>query len=742
MRNLRRPVAAARNPVMLAEVKSGLALEQKELSPKYFYDARGSRLFEEITTLDEYYPTRTERAMLIALMPEIIREVKSVSLIELGAGSAEKSRIILDAMREAGSLETYVPIDVSAEFLTQTARRLRVEYPGTRVSPAVADITGTLNLPIFPRPSLFAFLGSTIGNFEDGPAIALLKRIATEMQPGDRFLMGADLVKDRAVLEAAYNDSREITAQFNLNVLRVLNRELGTTFDEGAFRHTAFFNPVQSRIEMHLIATRRQVVDVPGLGEVPFREGESIRTEISRKFTRPMLEEMFSEAGLAIERWDTDANNWYALMTATVAPARRRGWVTGHGRLVATLREDLRANAFALNPGGAFLPDRIGAEVELIALRAEDRRPCMIEGEGTSSLRFLRDYGTRLGWVEEVSPKGTPRFQLPGQGTLSFEPGGQLEFSTIPSTSASKLLANLQGVVPPLISAAGSVGIELLEVGIDPVNPIESAPMQLVADRYTRMARYFASIGPAGARMMRQTAAFHLNLDFGGENMLRWRVLNAAAPYLTAIFANSRRYAGRETENSSNRALAWRGLDPARTGILPAGPVAEDEYLDFALGAPAMLLDPTDGIYTPFGEHWTAQDVTLEEWHEHLSTLFPEIRPRGYLEVRCIDAVASEWYAAPVVLLTGLLYHRASLVAADDLLGSPNPDLLHRAAAAGLQDPAIGRIAGDLFTIGLKGAEGLSRAFLRAEDLEQARDYFRRFTQQGHSPSSFTTQSS
>lgn len=739
MRNLRRPVTQARNPVMLAEVKGGLSLAQKELSPKYFYDARGSRLFEEITALDEYYPTRTERAMLTRLMPGIIGELKSVSLVELGAGSAEKSRIILDAMRDAGTLETCVPIDVSAEFLAQTAGRLRVEYPGTRVSPAVADIAGPLNFPVFPRPALFAFLGSTIGNFEDSPAVALLRRIAATMQPGDRFLMGADLVKDRAVLEAAYNDSRDVTAQFNLNVLRVLNRELGTSFDEATFRHKAFFNPVQSRIEMHLISKLRQVVDVPGLGDVAFREGESIRTEISRKFTRPMLEDMFSEAGLAMERWETDEQGWYALMTATVAPARRRGRVTGHGRLLATLREDLRTNAFALTPAGAHpTPGRIGAEVELLALRADDRRPCLIDGQEIGSLRFLRAYGPALGWHEEVSPKGTPRFQLPGQGTLSFEPGGQLEFSTVPATSATAVLTNLRDVVPALVSAAASAGIELLEVGIDPVNAIESAPMQLAADRYTRMARYFGSIGPAGARMMRQTAAFHLNLDFGGENMLRWRVLNAAAPYLTAIFANSRRYAGSETEHGSNRALAWRGLDPARTGILPAGPVAEDEYLDFALGAPAMLLDPIDGIYAPFGAHWAAHDVSLDDWHEHLSTLFPEIRPRGYLEVRCIDAVPSDWYAAPLVLLSGLLYHPASLVASDALLGSPNPDLLYRAASVGLADPAIRRTATDLFAIGLLGAGALGREFLGERDLEEAREYFRRFTMQGRSPSDFT----
>jgi dimethylhistidine N-methyltransferase/glutamate--cysteine ligase len=738
MRNLRQSVTRAGNPALLADVRTGFSRPQKELSPKYFYDARGSQLFEAITTLEEYYPTRTERAMLERLMPGMIRGLRSVSLVELGAGNAEKSRIILDAMRAAGTLETYVPVDVSAEFLAQTARRLRLEYPGVRISPAVADISGPLNLPVFPRPALLAFLGSTIGNFDDEPAIALLKRVASTMQPGDRFLMGADLVKDRGVLEAAYNDSRDITAAFNLNVLRVLNRELGASFDETAFRHQAFFNPVHSRIEMHLISTRRQVVEIPGLGAVPFRDGESIRTEISRKFTRLMLEEMFSEAGLAIEQWETDEQNWYALMTAVVAPVRRRGRVTGQGRLVATLREDLRDNAFALDRPVETGPGRIGAEVELIALDATNQRPCPIESEGVSSLRFLRGYGRPLGWVEELSPKGTPRFRLPGRGTLTFEPGGQLEFSTIPAETASALLANLGAVVPALVAAAGAEGITLLETGIDPYNPIASAPLQLTADRYSRMARYFAAIGPFGARMMRQTAAFHLNLDFGRENMLRWRVLNAAAPYLTAIFANSSRYAGRRTGNVSNRALAWRSLDPARTGILPAGPVAEDEYLDFALGAPAILLDPADDVYAPFGEHWAIHDVTLHDWHEHLTTLFPEIRPRGYLEVRCIDVMPAQWYAAPIVLLAGLLYHHPSLVAADALLGSPNPELLNRAAVLGLGDDALRRSATDLWTIGLNGAATLGPSFIGGDDLERAREFFRRFTAQGRSPSDFS----
>lgn len=734
MRNTRQSARRAINPAVLAEVRDGLSRDQKELSPKYFYDARGSRLFEEITGLDEYYLTRTERRMLESLMPRWVAEANPLALVELGAGSAEKSRIILNAMRATGSAASYVPIDVSADFLQETARGIRQEYPGFRVIPVVADMTRELNIPkAVPRPALFAFLGSTIGNFEDDDAVALLRRIASVMQSGDRFLMGADLVKDRGVLEAAYNDGRGVTARFNLNVLRVLNRELGADFNEEDFRHQAFFNPVQSRIEMHLIANRRLSVLIPGVEEVVFKEGESIRTEISRKFSRHVLEEMLGAAGLAIEKWETDERGWYALMTAALVPARRRARILGQGRLVSPLREDLRAHAFALSTEPAIRQDRVGAEIELLALRSEDHSPCPIEGDGVSTRGFLGQYGASLGWIEELSPKGTPRFQLPGQGTISFEPGGQLELSTVAGAPGA-VLALLRDVVAPLRDRARDAGILLLDIGLDPLNDIPQAPPRLFARRYVKMAEYFNSIGPAGIRMMRQTAAFHLNFDFGEQNMLRWRVLNAAAPYLTAIFANSRYYAGTDTGFASARAMTWRALDPARTGILPAGPVAEDEYLDFALNAPAMLLDSPSGSYLPFIEHWSRGNATLDDWHEHLTTLFPEVRPRGYLELRCIDALPCAMYPAPVALVSGLLYHPESLAVANDLLGSPNRDLLVPAAGRGLQDPGIAAVARDLVAIGMRGAGQLGADRLAPADIEAAADFFERYTMQGRCP--------
>jgi L-histidine Nalpha-methyltransferase len=308
------------DPRMLAEVAEGLSSPQKELSPKYFYDQRGSELFEAITRLEEYYPTRTERALLEAWMPSLIRRLGSRALIELGAGSAEKSRVILDAMHAAGSAELYVPIDVSATFLSQTAARLRREYPRLAVEPAIADISEELSIPRrVPHPALYAFLGSTIGNFYPPAAIRLLGRVRAAMEPGDRYLMGVDLRKDPARIEAAYNDAGGVTAAFNRNMLLVLNHELGSDFDPSAFDHLAFYEPVAHRIEMHLVSRRAQLVTVPGVGAIPFDAGESLRTEISCKHDRESVAQLFEAAGLEIEAWRSDPDSLFALVVG--APA-------------------------------------------------------------------------------------------------------------------------------------------------------------------------------------------------------------------------------------------------------------------------------------------------------------------------------------------------------------------------------------------------------------------------------------
>jgi L-histidine Nalpha-methyltransferase len=291
---------------MRDEVLAGLARPQKEIAPKYFYDHRGSVLFEEITQLPEYYPTRAERALLGASAPDLIRALKPCSLVELGAGSAEKTRILLDAMRHWVPGATYIPVDISTEFLEVTASVLRDEYPGLRIRPVAADITSAYRLPgTMARPAIFALLGGTIGNFTPVAGAALLRRARACMESGDRFLLGADLVKDVGVLEAAYNDSRGVTAAFNLNVLRVLNRELGADFDLACFRHRAFYNREEYRIEMHLVACRELTVTIPGAAAIRLEEGETIRTEISCKYDRPRIEALFTAGGLALEEWRT-----------------------------------------------------------------------------------------------------------------------------------------------------------------------------------------------------------------------------------------------------------------------------------------------------------------------------------------------------------------------------------------------------------------------------------------------------
>ena len=251
---------------------------------------------------------------------EWIAALRPRTLVELGAGSAAKTRIILDAMRAARSGDTYVPVDINAGFLEQTAAGLRREYAGLRVVPVFADFTRSVALPpSLPHPALITFLGSTIGNFILPEAVDLLRRVRRAMNSGDRFLLGTDLRKGAAVLEAAYNDSRGITAEFNLNILRVLNRDFGADFDAGDFRHRAVYDQREHRIEMHLVSLNQQAVQIPDVGEVELREGETIRTEISCKYDRPTVVQMFAAAGLGMMEWREAPRGEFALSLAALA---------------------------------------------------------------------------------------------------------------------------------------------------------------------------------------------------------------------------------------------------------------------------------------------------------------------------------------------------------------------------------------------------------------------------------------
>lgn len=320
--------AASRQPresPLLRDVRLGLTQPQKELPPKYFYDHRGSMLFEEITRLPEYYLTRAERRLLERWMPELARALRPTTLVELGAGSGEKTRIVLQAMRNAGRGQTYVPVDVSAEFLDQSAQRLRDDLPWLVIEPLVADFTEWLpDIPRHSGPALVAFLGSTIGNLEPPTALHLLRSVRHVLGEDDRFLLGADLhTKPVDRIERAYNDAAGVTAEFNRNMLHVLNRELGAGFRPEAFAHRAFWSWPHRRIEMHLVAREGMRVPIPGLGVIGLRDGESIRTEICCKYDRPQLEEMLALADMAVEHWWVDASDQYALVLARPLERRR-----------------------------------------------------------------------------------------------------------------------------------------------------------------------------------------------------------------------------------------------------------------------------------------------------------------------------------------------------------------------------------------------------------------------------------
>jgi L-histidine N-alpha-methyltransferase len=299
------------------DVREGLSSPFKEIPPKYFYDERGSELFERITELPEYYPTRTERAILREHADEIVASAEPTTLIELGSGAAAKTRELLDAIAATGRLETYVPVDISEEITRRIAEELVEEYDGLRVHGIICDYETHLERVPREEGALIAFLGGTIGNFRPGPRRSFLARIATLMYPGDRFLLGTDLVKDVAVLEAAYNDSAGITAEFNKNVLHVLNRELDADFVPDNFEHVAFFDTDNEWIDIRLRSLTEQFIDLKALDmRTHFARNEEMRTEISTKFTRERLEASYADAGLELVEWWTDPDGLYALSLA------------------------------------------------------------------------------------------------------------------------------------------------------------------------------------------------------------------------------------------------------------------------------------------------------------------------------------------------------------------------------------------------------------------------------------------
>ncbi|MFG2779465.1 L-histidine N(alpha)-methyltransferase [Streptomyces prunicolor] len=306
----------ATDAALRADVLEGLTRTPKTLPPKWFYDAHGSELFEQITELPEYYPTRAEREILVDRAGEIAAATGARTLVELGSGSSDKTRHLLDALT---GLAVYVPVDVSESALTQAGHALIEERPGLDVHALIADFTGDLTLPETPGPRLLAFLGGTIGNLLPAERATFFAGLRSLLSPGDALLLGTDLVKDEQVLVRAYDDAAGVTAAFNKNVLTVVDRELGADFDADAFDHVALWDSANEWIEMRLRSRTDQTVKIPALDlAVDFTAGEELRTEISAKFRKEGVRSELAATGLKLTHWWTDREGRFALSLSVV----------------------------------------------------------------------------------------------------------------------------------------------------------------------------------------------------------------------------------------------------------------------------------------------------------------------------------------------------------------------------------------------------------------------------------------
>lgn len=392
-----------------------------------------------------------------------------------------------------------------------------------------------------------------------------------------------------------------------------------------------------------------------------------------------------------------------------------------------------RAVAALFEPAEHRVGHRIGAEIEWIPVDAVTRRPVPISDD-RGTLELVRAAGADHGWLPQLNDKGLPIVVVPGEGCFTFEPGGQLEFSAHPEPSVEALVARLAGIHRVVSTAASARGIDLLAVGLDPETPPSEAPMLLDHDRYRRMAAHFARQGPAGARMMRQTASLQIALDLGDATVRnrRWELCNALAPVLTAMFANAPIVEGAAAGVPSARAITWRALDSSRTG-LAWGTDAIDAYLDFALGAEVFLLDGDPESRAPFAG-WIARGATHEDWLAHLTTLFPEVRPRGYLEIRTVDALPIDLVAAPLALVALLTADANVVDAALQLTGEPSRDLLYRASYVGLADPELKSLAIRLGELAASVAAERRTPLVGPESMTTLEAFLERYTRVGRAP--------
>jgi glutamate--cysteine ligase len=387
----------------------------------------------------------------------------------------------------------------------------------------------------------------------------------------------------------------------------------------------------------------------------------------------------------------------------------------------AALIADVRSRLFAASSAGDRDGRILGVELEAIPVIASSRAPAPISAAtGPSLVNCVRRAGRSGEWAEKPSEPGAPEWSLRDGSRISFEPGGQLEISSCPHETCSGLIESLQATMRALAGAASQDGIELLSVGVDPYNDISAVPLQLHSERYARMTRYFEARGESGTRMMRQTAALQMSVEHGARPLARWKFLNALAPYLVALFANSRRYAGKPTGHASYRAHLWRTLDSTRTGIpYDEGDPAE-AYTRFALDAGAIRAGGDGSDFQSFRSLLDRADTSIQDWVFHLSTLFPEVRPKEYFELRSADTIAPDHIAAPLVFIAGLLYDPQSEEQAGKFLGTPDPKLLELAGAVGLGNAEIRKGASELVRIALAGASSLGDSYLKRSHREEA----------------------
>ena len=386
----------------------------------------------------------------------------------------------------------------------------------------------------------------------------------------------------------------------------------------------------------------------------------------------------------------------------------------------AQLRADVRQRFFV--PLKSTSPTAVGVELELIPVIEFTRKPALT----AATTRVLSELARKQSWTERRNGNDPPSWELRDGARISFEPGGQIEISSTPHPTATSVISATRHLTEIVRDAMQREGIELLSNGVDPYNDIGVVPLQLRRERYTGMTAYFESIGPSGVRMMRQTAALQINVERGEDPLARWLLLNAITPVVTALFSNSTHYAGKKTNHASYRAHLWRTLDDSRTGI----PYDENDpprkYVDFALDAYAMRSGDAKQPYQTFRDWMRDDKVGMDDWEFHLSTLFPEVRPKQYFELRSADTIDPKWLAAPILFVTGIIYDRESAQRTFEIVGTPSADLLELAGIKGLSHPALRRMARALADIALDGAVSLGTDYLSSADVEVATEYFDR----------------